>query len=63
MIKRLILLFAILFIVFYMAFAFVNWDIAWVAHVDMTARWFFILLLVAFFLAYLISFYEIIDKF
>lgn len=57
MIKRLILLFAILFIVFYMAFAFVNWDIAWVAHVDMTAMWFFILLLVMFYLAYLFSFF------
>lgn len=49
MIKTLILLFAILFIVFYMAFAFVNWDIAWVAHVDMIARWFFILILVSFY--------------
>ena len=32
MIKTLILLFAILFIVFYMAFAFVVWDIAWAAE-------------------------------
>lgn len=36
------------FIVLYMAFAFVNWDIAWVAHVDVIARWLFILLFVAF---------------
>ena len=40
MIKELLLLFGIVFIVIYMAFAFVNWDIAWVAHVDMIARWF-----------------------
>lgn len=58
MIKTLILLFSILFIVLYMAFAFVNWDIAWVAHVDVIARWFFILLLVIFYLTYLISFFE-----
>ena len=49
MIKTLILLFAILSIVFYMAFAFVNWDIAWVAHVDMIARWFFVLILASFY--------------
>ena len=35
------------FLVLYMAFAFVNWDIAWAAHVDMIARWFFILILAA----------------
>ena len=49
MIKTLLLLFAILFIVLYMIFAFINWDIAWVAHVDMIARWFFILLLALFY--------------
>ena len=43
------LLLTIPFIIIYMAFAFVNWDIAWAAHVDMIARWFFILLLVAFY--------------
>ena len=48
MIKELSLLFGIVFIVNYMAFAFVNWDIAWVAHVDVIARWLFILLFVAF---------------
>lgn len=57
MIKTLILLFAILFIVFYMAFAFVNWDIAWVAHVDAIARWFFILLFVAFFLMFSVVYF------
>lgn len=33
----------IFFIVLYMAFAFVNWDIAWVTHVDVIARGVFIL--------------------
>ena len=47
MIKVLLPLCVIFFIVLYMAFAFVNWDIAWVAHVDMIARWFFILILAA----------------
>lgn len=42
-----LLLLAIPFLVLYMAFAFVNWDIAWAAHVDMIARWFFILILAA----------------
>ena len=48
MIKVLLPLCVISFIVLYMAFAFVNWDIAWVAHVDVIARWLFILLFVAF---------------
>ena len=43
---KLLLLF-IPFIIIYMAFAFVNWDIAWVAHVDMIARWLFVLILAA----------------
>ena len=63
MIKTLILLFAILSIVFYMLFAFVNWDIAWVAHVDMIARWFFVLLFVAFFLMFSVVYFEDKDKF
>lgn len=52
MIKRLILLFAILFIVLYIAFAFISWDIAWVIHVGMIVRGFFILALVLFCLTY-----------
>ena len=40
MIKVLLSLCVISFIILYMAFAFVNWDIVWVAHVDMIARWF-----------------------
>ena len=38
-----LLLLTLPFLVVYMAFAFVNWDIAWAAHVDMIARWFFYL--------------------
>ena len=52
MIKDLSLLFGIVFIVNYMAFAFVNWDIAWVAHVDTVARCLFVFLFVAFFLGF-----------
>ena len=63
MIKVLLPLCAIFFIVLYMAFAFVNWDIAWVAHVDMIARWFFILLFVGFFLLSSRIYFENEDKF
>lgn len=42
-----LLLLTLPFLVLYMAFAFVNWDIAWAAHVDMIARWFFIFILAA----------------
>ncbi len=52
MIKTLLPLGIISFIVLYMAFAFVNWDIAWVVHVDMIARWLFILLFVSFFIMF-----------
>ena len=45
MIKVLLPLCVIFFIVLYMVFAFVNWDIAWVAHVDVIAS-------VAFYLAF-----------
>ena len=50
MIKVLLPLCVIFFIVLYLVFAFANWDIVWVAHVGLIARWFFILLFVAFFL-------------
>ena len=62
MIKMLLSSFVISFIILYMAFAFVNWDIAWVAHVDMIARWFFILLFVAFFLMFSVVYLEGKDK-
>lgn len=52
MIKVLFKLCVIFFIVLYMVFAFVNWDIVWVAHVGVIARWLFILLFVAFFLMF-----------
>lgn len=62
MIKVLLPLCVIFFIVLYMAFAFVNWDVAWVAHVDVIARWFFILLFVAFFLMFSAVYLETKDK-
>lgn len=62
MIKVLLPLCVIFFIVLYMVFAFVNWDIAWVAHVDVIARWLFILLFVAFFLMFSAVYLESKDK-
>ena len=62
MIKALLPLCAISFIVLYMAFAFINWDIAWVAHVDMIARCFFVLLFVALFLMFSTVYLESKDK-
>lgn len=62
MIKVLLQLRVIFFIVLYMAFAFVNWDIVWVAHVDVIARCLFILLFVAFFLMFSKVYLENKDK-
>lgn len=62
MIKVLLQMCVIFFIILYMAFAFVNWDMAWVAHVDMIARCFFILLFVAFFLMFSAVYSETKDK-
>lgn len=62
MIKALLPLCAIPFIVLYMAFAFINWDMAWVAHVDVIARCFFVLLFVAFFLIFSLVYFESKDK-
>ena len=62
MIKVLLPLCVIFFIVLYMVFAFVNWDIAWVAHVDVIARWLFILLFVALFLMFSAVYLESKDK-
>lgn len=47
MIKVLLQLCIVSFIVLYMAFAFVNLDIVWVAHVDAVTRATFVLLYVA----------------
>lgn len=63
MIKVLLSLCVISFLIFYMAFAFVNWDIAWVAHVDMIAIWFFVLLFVVFFLMFSLVYFDNKDKF
>ena len=62
MIKELSLLFGIVLIVCYLAFAFVNWDMAWVAHVDTIARCFFILLFVAFCLMFSAVYLDSKDK-
>lgn len=62
MIKELSLLFGIVLIVCYLAFAFINWDMAWVAHVDTIARWLFILLFVAFILMFSAVYLEGKDK-
>lgn len=62
MIKVLFKLCVIFFIVLYIVFAFANWDIVWVVHVDVTARWFFILLFVAFFLMFSAVYLESKDK-
>ena len=55
MIKVLLSLCVISFIILYMAFAFVIWDIAWVAHVDVIAIWFFILIFVIFILIFSVA--------
>ena len=52
MIKVLLQMCVIFFIVLYMAFAFVDWDIVWVVHVDAIARLLFLLLFVSFFLMF-----------
>lgn len=52
MIKVLLPLCVIFFIVLYMLFAFVNWDIVWVAHVNVIARLLFLSLFVSFFLMF-----------
>ena len=62
MIKELSLLFGIVLIACYLAFAFINWDIAWVAHVDMIARCFFILLFMAFLLMFSAVYLDSKDK-
>ena len=62
MIKVLLPLCVIFFIVLYMVFAFVNWDIAWVAHVNMIARWLFILLFVTFILMFSTVYLDTKDK-
>lgn len=62
MIKVLLQLCVIFFIILYMVFAFVNWDIAWVVHVGLIARCLFILLFGAFFLLSSRIYFENEDK-
>lgn len=62
MIKVLLPLRVIFFIALYLVFAFANWDIAWVAHVDVIARWFFIFLFVGFLLMFSAVYLETKDK-
>lgn len=62
MIKVLLSSCVIFFIALYIAFAFVIWDIAWAAHVDVIARWLFILLFVAFILMFSAVYLETKDK-
>lgn len=63
MIEVLLPLCVVFFIALYMAFAFVNWDMAWVAHVDVIARCFFIFLFVVFILMFSMVYFEGKDKF
>ena len=62
MIKVLLSSCIIFFIVLYLVFAFVNWDIAWVAHVGTIARCLFVFLFVAFFLMFSVVYLESKDK-
>jgi hypothetical protein len=48
--KTLLPLGIISFIVIYMAYAFVNWDIAWVIHVDAISRFIFVVFCVSLFM-------------
>lgn len=63
MIKVLLPLCVIFFIVLYMAFAFANWGIVWVAHVGLIARCLFILLFAVFFLLSSRVYFDNEDKF
>ena len=62
MIKELSLLFGIVLIVCYLAFAFVNWDIVWVTSVDVVMRASFVMIFVAICLVCVPIYLEIKDK-
>lgn len=62
MIKVLLPLCVIFFIVLYMVFAFVNWDIAWVIHVDAISRFLFVLFCVSLFMMSLAVYLEFESK-
>ena len=61
-VKALLPLGIISFIALYMAYAFVNWDIAWVIHVDAISRFLFVLFFVSLFMMLLAFYLEIKDK-
>ena len=61
--KYLSLLFGIVLIVSYLAFAFVNWDMAWVVHVDAVMRVTFVLLYVAICCIAVFAYLESKDKY
>lgn len=63
MMKYLSLLFGIVLIVSYLAFAFVNWDMAWVVHVDAVMRVTFVLLYVAICCIAVFAYLESKDKY
>ena len=62
MIKVLLLFGIISFIVLYMAYAFVNWDIVWVIHVDAINRFLFVLFCVSLFMMSLAAYLEFKSK-
>ena len=57
-VKTLLLLGIVSFIVLYMAYAFVNWDIAWVIHVDAISRFLFVVFCVSLFMMSLRAYLE-----
>ena len=61
-VKKLLPLGIVSFIVLYLAYAFVNWDIAWVIHVDAISRFLFVLLCVSLFMMSLAVYLEFESK-
>lgn len=57
-VKTLLPLGIVSFIVLYMAYAFVNWDIVWVIHVDAINRFLFVLFCVSLFMMSLAVYLE-----
>jgi len=57
-VKTLLPLGIVSFIVLYMAYAFVNWDIVWVIHVDAISRFLFVLFYVSLFMMSLAVYLE-----
>ncbi|MFC2408617.1 MAG: hypothetical protein ACFNM8_06750 [Prevotella histicola] len=57
-VKTLLPLGIVSFITLYMAYAFVNWDIVWVIHVDAINRFLFVLFCVSLFMMSLAAYLE-----